>query len=269
MIFGEKFLAIVLGQDGAKALAKAAERAPILSSVLVPRTIISWLSTAVRLGYEGEIPGLDNSYISLNKTEAGTFVGALTVSENVHSFDGADLLHVAAAIGVALGVADQKLDPQLKGQDLGKLGKSIDLLVRARVVTDALREQGLAKTTVFEVLAKPSIEKVEMPGRAAGPLEPTPPTPPDGQKKQAAMKAPPFGKKEVNITKTESERKCWECGGRQFQGSKLVGCLCFSGLLKSSKVAATPDSGGNYVLKFVGHEWDQESIQAFVGVLKG
>ncbi len=318
----DKFLEIVLGQDGAKALTKAIERAPILSSVLVPRTIVSWLETAVRLQYEGEIPGLDNSYISLNKTEE-TFSGALTVADNVHSFDRADLLHVAAAIGVSLGISGQGLDPQLRGQDLSKLGKSIDLLVRARVVIEALRHQELTKTVIpfkprtespvcgfcdaeaplvatmnvpgsLAVIPKEyrvcatchankwpptallqdapvvPINKVELPGKAAAPGAPKAPTPPDGQKKQPAMSAKPtFGKKELKVTKAEAERKCWECGGQQFVGDKLIGCLCFRGLLKSSKVQTTATADGTYVVKFIGYDWDAESVQALISVFKG
>ncbi len=267
----DKFLQIVLGQDGAKALAKATERAPILSSVLVPRTIVSWLETAVRLQYEGEIPGLDNSYISLHKTEANTFTGALTVDENVHSFNGADLVHVAAAISVSLGISGQGVDPQLKGQDLSRLGKSIDLLVKARVVSEALRDQELAKATVFDHLPKKEeCAKVELPGKNAAPRGPEAPTPPEGQAKQPANTAKPtFGKKEIKISKSESERRCFECGGQQFSGDKLVGCLCFRGLLKASKVQTVAGTDGSFTVKFVGYDWDADTMQALISVFKG
>lgn len=264
-----KFLQIVLGQDGAKALAKATERAPILSSVLVPRTIVSWLDTAVRLQYEGEIPGLDNSYISLHKTESQTFTGALTVADNVHSFNEAELIHVAAAIGVALGISGQGVDPQLKGQDLSRLGKSIDLLVKARVVSEALRDQALAKATVFDFIPK-EVAKVELPGRTAAPGAPKEPTPPEGQKKQPAMSMKPtFGKKELKISKSESERKCFECGAKQFSGDQLVGCMCFRGLLKSSKIKTTALGDGSFNIKFIGYDWDTETVQTIISVFKG
>lgn len=128
------FLKSVLGDDGATALAKASKRVPSLGSVLVPRAIMSWLSTAIRISYEGEIPGLDNSYIALQKSDDG-FSGALTIGDSVHTFEGSDTLHVAAAIGVALGIDDSGIDPLLKNTDLTKIGQSIDLLVKARVLS--------------------------------------------------------------------------------------------------------------------------------------
>lgn len=140
-----KFLQSVLGDDGAQALSKAADRVPVLGSVLVPRTIVSWLSTAIRINYEGEIPGLDNSYMALQKSRGEGYTGALTIGDAVHQFEDADILHVAAAVGIALGLDDVAVNTQLKPQDLTKLGKSIDLLVKARVVAQAVAEEQLAK----------------------------------------------------------------------------------------------------------------------------
>lgn len=132
------FLKSVLGDDGAEALRKANVRVPSLGAVLAPRTIISWLSTAVRVDYEGEIPGLENSYVNLQKSDDG-YTGEMTVGDQVVSFDNSDVLHVAATIAVALGV-DDAVDPSVKNTDISKLGKSIDLLVKARVVSSAVAQ---------------------------------------------------------------------------------------------------------------------------------
>ena len=54
------FLVATLGEDGATALAKAAERSPVLAPVLVPRALLSWLQLQGS-AYEGSLPGVDNS----------------------------------------------------------------------------------------------------------------------------------------------------------------------------------------------------------------
>jgi RimJ/RimL family protein N-acetyltransferase len=140
------FLKAVLGTDGAQALEKAADRVPLLESVLVPRTIVAWLGSAVRVQYEGEIPGIANSYFAVRKSESDHLSGIVMVGDEAHSFENESLLYVAAAVGVAIGVNGQKLDPALRGQDLSKLGKSIDLLVRGRFASLLLAEgEGLEK----------------------------------------------------------------------------------------------------------------------------
>jgi hypothetical protein len=65
-----QFLKAVLGEDGAKALAKAAERAPELGNALLPRTIMAWLGVASRDDFEGTIPGVENTYLQFTKAEA-------------------------------------------------------------------------------------------------------------------------------------------------------------------------------------------------------
>lgn len=132
-----EFLDSVLGIDGAKALKKAVDRAPVLDSVLIPRTIVAWLNTAIRLGYEGEVPGLSNSYIKLTKRE-NVLDGLVTIGNTTYPFEAASLTHVAAAVGVALGVSLKPIDEMLKGTELSLLGKSIDLLVQARICSEEL-----------------------------------------------------------------------------------------------------------------------------------
>lgn len=134
----ENFLREVLGLDGAGALLKAVARAPILEPVLVPRTILSWLATAIRIGYEGCLPGLDNSYLVISKNEQDNFTGAVTIGGAVYEFEDTSITHVAAALGMALGVHLSGIDPMIKSQDLTKLGKTIDLLVKAKIVTKEL-----------------------------------------------------------------------------------------------------------------------------------
>lgn len=355
-----KFLISVLGSDGASALLKAAERRPILECVLVPRTIIAWIGSAVRVNYEGEIPGVENSYISLTKGEhPDRFKGAIAVGDVVHTFEHADILHVAAAMGIVLGVNGQKIDPLLKGQDLSKLGKSIDLLVAAKVYAKRFADESLQKRVLdpsagykishdasqgagrSEIYAhapdgshvgiatflhhpsghieplvvsvddehqrkglasamyahaekvtgkkikpagmqtpegaalwqgnqsQPQFGKEEMHGLSAPPNDPDEPIKPVGQMKQQQIPRNgknPLAKREIRVSKSESERKCSECGGRQFYQKRFVGCLCSSELAKSTKTEVFPD--GNFSVRLVGSEWDEDSLATLLSVLK-
>jgi ribosomal protein S27AE len=140
-----RFLSSVLGDPGAQALTKAGERWPVLQNVLVPRAILAWLSIEARHDYEGQLPGIDNSYLSFMKSEHG-FTGAIAIGDNNYSFTDASLLHLAASVGVAMGIDSNPVDPQLRDQDIQRLGKSIDLLAKAHAATEDI----LAKK-VFEV----------------------------------------------------------------------------------------------------------------------
>ena len=69
----------------------------------------------------------------------------------------------------------------------------------------------------------------------------------------------------VNVTKSESERKCPMCGRGHFANGKFVGCLCLSDLAKSVKTAP---NGNGYSLTFkLGT--DAESVLTILDALKG
>lgn len=135
-----RFLAAVLGDDGARALRKASERHDALGNAVVPRAILSWIGHAARTQYEGSVPGVDNSYISFRKTEDG-FSGEIALGEVLYDFEDASLFHVAAAVGVSMGLEQERVEPSLRDLELQRLGKSIDLLVRARAVTNDLLQK--------------------------------------------------------------------------------------------------------------------------------
>ena len=138
------FLVATLGEDGATALSKAAERSPVLGPVLVPRAILAWLQLQQDANYEGELPGVTNSYLSFQKASGfqktlttGTptpdsFTGVIAVGDKSYGFEDASALQLAASIGIALGVDADQLDPSLRDVDLRRLGHSIDLLAKAR-----------------------------------------------------------------------------------------------------------------------------------------
>lgn len=271
------FLKDVLGIDGAKALEKAVERAPVLDSVLVPRTILAWLNTAVRLGYEGEVPGLNNSYIKLTKYEE-LLDGLITIGETTYPFEHSSVTHVAAAIGVALGANLKPIDDDLKGNELSLLGKSIDLLVKARICSEELlkeesvcEECGGDNTTknndghwyCKECAGKDPVEKFDqIHGQAHAPTEPKGPEPLMKQPQQ-----PHPLNKELKLTKKESERVCSDCGGTQFKGNILMGCMCLRDLVKSSKPVVTVKAD-TFIVKF-NKPLDSEAMSVVLKALKG
>jgi hypothetical protein len=134
-----KFLKAVLGEDGAKALTKAAERAPELEGALLPRTIMAWLSLAARADFEGSIPGNENTYLQFTKAEE-KYSGSIAVGDDVYSFDQASMLHLGACVAVALGADHERLNPGLREIDVQRLGKNIDTLAKARVAVRELRK---------------------------------------------------------------------------------------------------------------------------------
>lgn len=149
----QNFMKSILGEDGQQAFEKMIKRAPSIGALLAPRTILGWISTASRINYEGELPGVSNSYVSLAKSGDGIH-GAVAVDGVHHTFEGNDVLHVAAAISHALGVENIEIDPSMKNADISKLGKSIDLLVKARTIAHVAEEEmakfALAPTKMTE-----------------------------------------------------------------------------------------------------------------------
>lgn len=236
-----QFLAAVLGEHGALALKKAAERSSELGAALVPRTILAWLNFAARFGYEGELPGVENTYISFAKSGDG-FDGAVAVGDEVFKFQDASLYRLAASVAVAIGLEPVPVDPDLRTPDMERLGKNIDLLAKARAVAE---EMG----------------KIEGPGQAAKPIQPT-------QQAAPTLEAPTAVKPQkaklprkpklpmLKVAQSESHKKCGTCKQSLFERGKFTGCACFKGMAKSvdAKLVA-----GDFVLEF-GDDWDREAI---------
>lgn len=137
-----QFLKAVLGDDGASALSKAAERAPELGAALLPRTIMAWLGVAARDDFEGTIPGVENTYLQFQKSE-DRYSGSVSVGDDVYSFETATVLHLGACMAVALGFDHERTSPRLKDLDIQRLGKNIDTLVKARMAIAEIRKRAL------------------------------------------------------------------------------------------------------------------------------
>ncbi len=249
------FLRAIIGNEGTDALNKAIDTIPVIGSVVVPRAIVSWLSILSKVGFEGSIPGVKDSYFSLIKTESLSLTGALTINDQLHTFEEADLLHVAASLGVALGIDLEPVSDNLKNKDLTKLGKSIDLLVKSEFIKKA------------KAIKKASDESDAMPAPANEQDEPVKATKPLLPVKQPGINLKSSAKgpqqkenialgqgQKIKVTKSEAGKKCHECGSSLFKSEKFTGCLCLADLSKGVKTEQTPDG---YCLTFRNLEEDE------------
>jgi hypothetical protein len=237
---GKEFLTAALGSDGAKALLKAVARQPQLGQVLMPRAILGWLDFATAHEFEGEIPGLNNSYIQFTKSDEG-FSGSISLDDQVYTFQKSNVYHLAASIATAIGLEPIEVDPSLRDTVLVALGDSIDTLAKAQVLVRHLHKSHLHHKK------KTELEKVDLPGKThqpTAPEGPQAPTPPNKQPSQVAKK-PKLPK--LSIAKAEAEKPCEICGGKQFANHRFQGCICYRDISKS--VRTTPYSDG-YVLEF-------------------
>ena len=138
------FLKAVLGEDGANALKKAVELAKCdtFSNAILPRTVLGWLEVSPSFSYEGEIPGVDGTFIAFKKSESG-FSGRISLLSGDYLFEDAPLIRVAAGIATALGVEAAEVAGAVKNVEIAKLGKSIDLLVKSKAILDYKKNKRL------------------------------------------------------------------------------------------------------------------------------
>lgn len=255
-----RFLIDVVGPEGAKTLAKAADRSSVLGAALVPRTIVAWLRA--NPSYMGEIPG-SQQLVSFAKSENG-FSGYVSIDDQKHEFQNVSLFYVAGAVGVAVGLDSASVPKELKNLDLERLGKSIDCMVKVRRLSLAKGEKEKCPTCgalsgghFFNCkdknakLEKKSAENGGSTGTQAAPVAPKAPEPPVATAPQpTAQQITPLSAKKdakppkpvtpkvakaptVKVSKSEQEFLCPTCSRKQFNGRKFVGCTCFSALAKS------------------------------------
>jgi hypothetical protein len=280
------FMKSILGEDGQQAFNKMIGRAPSIGALLAPRTILGWINTAARINYEGELPGVSNSYVSLSKSDVGIY-GAVALEGVHHTFEGHDLVHVAAAISHALGVESIDIDPSLRDTDISKLGKSIDLLVKARTITHVAEEEmakfanrlkctcepmSLGKESRDEVKTHHKdcpLAKTESPGQVAAarpPLEQQPG--PKPQATQPVVNKPPMQKsarRELMVKHEDVGRDCRVCGQKLFRAGAFVGCMCFRALAKNVQ---TREIQLGFVLKLNGSDWDTDTVQTLISTFR-
>lgn len=240
---GHDFLAAALGKEGAKALLKAADRQPQLAGVLIPRAILGWLDFTTQHEFEGEIPGVPNSYIQFAKSGTG-FSGSISIDDQIYTFSKSSVYHLAASIATAIGLDPDEVDADVRDNVLSAVGESIDTLAKAQVL-------------VKELKAKKELAKVDLPGKTHQPTEAEGPEAPTAPQKQPAQNnfganAKPKKPKlprlpSLSVSKSDAARKCAICGGTQFADHRFKGCICYQDLAKSITTTAYSDG---YVLAF-------------------
>lgn len=272
-----KFLIEVLGPDGAKALAKAADRSEDLAQALVPRTIIAWLRSMP--SFDGEIPGLPGQTFSFQKSEGG-FSGSVAIGGANHQFQDATIFHVAGAVATAMEL-DSLVFGNVRNLDLERLGKSIDLMAKVRQAVTLSKEKCPdcgGKNGGHLLHCKSKLEKKAIneggSGAAAAPIAPQAPDAPTSATKSPAAKpmtpktagpgAAPKPLKpavpalpSVKLTRSESNTACPVCFQKQFGEGQFVGCLCFRALSKSVKIVGHDD---NHIEVEFGEGWDRDTL---------
>lgn len=248
------FLKHILGEIGAKAIDRVSESAPLLRPVIIPRAVLAWVEIQGKLGYDGEIPGVENSYLSLKKTQE-EYTGAITIGPHLYVFEKSDLLNVAASLGVALNLDVGQLDERLKRKDLTNFGKSIDLLVKSEVIKKLkkLKKEDISGGPApHQEAIKPSKGDLpRIPNRIQSPSQQKPNvTPPQGVK--------------VKIDKAEAEKKCDDCGKKLIKDDKFDGCDCLQAEASNVEIKKTEDG---YVLHF-SPKMDIDAISAICEILK-
>lgn len=254
-----RFLKSLLGEDCATALLDTVHKTPGLEPAVTPRAIVSWLS-ALGDRYEGSVPGTDGLF----KFERlyGLYSGEIKIEENLIKYDKIPGLELAAILSVSLG---EDLEPSFaKPNDLQKLGKSLDKMVKAVLSSQekfAIREYLIKADTVPKIMSKiklpHKISKVEpkgttaKPGAATAPASQTNASAPMAPKKQTSTQNPtvtaiPGASKTLKVAKFEASRSCNICGQNRFFSDRFVGCLCYTELAKSITTKVLPDG---YLLK--------------------
>lgn len=294
-----QFLTAVVGKEGALALQKAASRSTYLEAAILPRAIVSWLEASQ--DYLGGLPGVENTHLSLTKSEAG-FTGDISIGEGVYHFTDSSILHVAAAMVVALEGDKERVAIEMPDRDLAKLGKSVDLLVKARECSRQLMKAKGEKLhccvcnseyagydddgkVYCRAHDKKDLDKLEAPGgqgKPRPPIQPIAPTmqpsnvmkpgkKPAGAASMGSTPGMPSAKpinKSIKITKSQAQARCAICGAPQMRDLKFVGCYCFTGLSKSVSVRPL-ESAKFYVELEFDSDWDTESIDTLVQAFGG
>jgi hypothetical protein len=257
-----KFLESVLGHNGANALCKAAQRSTDVENVLLSRTVLAWLRADSN--YQGNIPGLPESYVSFVKSEGG-FTGEITIGHYLHKFEAASVFHLAASVAVAIDENHAApLPTSLTANDIERLGKSIDLLAcqHFSLMKSKKCESGCKLVKDHEGKCKLDLDKSleSNNGKPAAPIPPAPPEAPVATAPQPSAtdigSKPPKAAK-IKITKNEAYRKCEVCMTSQFAAAAFTGCLCLRDLAKHSRVI-TADSMG-FVLQ-LSSAWDKDAV---------
>jgi hypothetical protein len=271
------FLKAVLGDDGACSLKKAADRIENLESAIVPRAIMAWLGVAARGDYEGELPGVEDSYLDFAKNIDSTYTGSIAIGSGVFPFQNASVFHLAASVALALDAEFE--DTNIKDTDLVKLGKSIDVLAKAKYVAsadDLIKKIAQGKGAGSGAPGAPTRSGVPAPPKVAapptkqigqpGPVGKQPKGPPKEAKppKATIPKLKVTAKKSFQITAKSIDSKCKECGLALVKNEKFVGCMCLKETARFVDLAK--HDAEHYVITF-GKAMDDDAVATVLDTL--
>jgi hypothetical protein len=254
------FLKAVLGQDGAAALRKAADRLGGLEDAILPRAVLAWLSVAARGDYEGSVPGIDDSYLDFTKNDNGSYSGSIAMGEGLTPFHNATVFNLAATIALSLGA--EQFSDDFKDMDLVRLGKSIDIMAKAKFVSNA---DELAKAapgpahlgTKDEVIqGSKGTPAPQMKQKDKGPKQKALPTASKSPKlprpkvpslkvRLPGVKAPGVALKSFALSEGADKVGCTECGMQLIKNSRFVGCMCFKDMARH--VTLSKNQGKTYI----------------------
>jgi hypothetical protein len=220
----QTLLASLLGKKGHEAL-QPLLKTEELASFIVPRTVIAFLKGSV----DGSI--VLQGFEFLSKKE-NAYSGSVEINSTSYEFSNANETEVAAIVSV---LNNQVIASDVKGLDLAKLSKTIDLLVKSQQQT---------------------IEPKEPDDSYAKPKEPMPPIP---------KLAPTNNRVKRNMIKTmmvphSSSKICKMCKKQMFEDKSFTGCTCLKALAKS----VTSQTVAKGILLSFGPDLDQDAVCTLV-----
>jgi len=229
---------------------RAVAKNPKLEGYLVPRTILGWALNKSQ--YEGAIPGFENIYLDFKKSESG-YEGSVGKNDApVQPFIAENEYHLVAEVIQAMGYEF----PGFDGSDktLSFLGKSVDALIKAKVLTQRLGKVDLPGST-----AKPQQQgapegptpptSASVGGKAKAPTVNVPNSPVGASSsgvdpKNGVRTKPKLPKLKMPVLKMEMadiNKPCKTCAGVMFKSEVFTGCMCWRDLAKHATTVSYSD----------------------------
>lgn len=237
----QDLLRYMVGVPGAKALENLCKQADI-NTLLLNRVVLGWLQT--QSGPTIEIQGLATP-TTLIKSDRG-ISGLIQFPDFGFNFTDESPERVTALITLSLGHPPDLA--QMPNVNLPKLGKTIDVLIKAQTATREMGARDAQDTHLAPV-------GPTAPTRNVGTVKPKLPKLPRGSRLPK-----PILPTTVAMTKAEGFAKCPVCRSAQIVGQVFRGCYCLTSLRKSTECAVTPTG---YILK-LGPAWDQDAIRVLL-----
>jgi hypothetical protein len=216
---------------------------------------MAWLAVAARGNYEGQIPGIDDSYLDFTKNIDGSYSGSIAIGEEVFPFHNATPFHLSASVAVSLGV--EQLNEEFDSVDLVKLGKSIDIMAKAKYASnldDLVKKQKVVEgtpgpaqvQTVNATVAGGRDRRKQVPPASVQIGQPEPvgaqPEKPATSAKRPKVTVP---KLKLKLSEKVAKYECNECGLPLIKNDKFIGCMCFKDVARY--VQLTKSQGETYI----------------------